>query len=68
MEAAAWLADEPHSDHPQCVSPVIASFMRAYNDQVDDGTRQLLKPYVVKVLNTRSANPQDDITPIGSIS
>ena len=24
MEAAAYIAGEPHSDHPVCVSPVIA--------------------------------------------
>ena len=59
MEAAAWLANEPHSDKPQCVCPVIASFMRSYNDKVDDETRQLLKPYVVKVLNTKSTKEDE---------
>ena len=33
MEAAAWLAGEPHSDHPACVSPVIAA------DAVNHGSK-----------------------------
>ena len=29
MEAVAYIAREPWSDHPVCVSPAIASFMRS---------------------------------------
>ena len=36
MELASMLASEPFSDHPASVCPVIASFLRAYNDSVDD--------------------------------
>jgi hypothetical protein len=56
MEAAAWVAGEPHSDHPQCVCPVIGAFLRNWNDAMtDDETRtQLLRPLVPVVLNTRS--------------
>ena len=32
MEAAAWLAGEAHTDHPACVSVVIAAFCRSWND------------------------------------
>jgi hypothetical protein len=41
MEAVAWLAGERHSDKPQCVCPVIASFLRTWNDGMgnDDETR-----------------------------
>lgn len=28
MEAVAWVAGEPHSDHPLCVSPVTRKFVR----------------------------------------
>lgn len=52
MEAAAYLAGEPHSDHPQCVSKTIAAFMRSWNDSLNDTHRQRLKPYVVKSLDT----------------
>lgn len=55
MEAAAWMAGEPHSDHPQCVCPAIAAFMRSWNDALSDKDRnRLLKPLVPKVLDTRS--------------
>lgn len=40
MELASMLADEPFTDHPQCVCPVIASFLRSYNDVVSDEARQ----------------------------
>lgn len=52
MEAAAWIAGEPHSDRPKCVSPVIAAFMRTWNDALDDEQRQGLKPYIVRVIGT----------------
>jgi hypothetical protein len=52
MEAAAWIAGEEHSDHPQCVSPVIAAFMRRWNDALDDRTRQRLKPYIIRCVGT----------------
>jgi hypothetical protein len=56
MEAAAWVAGEPHSDHPHCVCPVIGAFLRNWNDAItDDETRtQLLRPLIPVVLNTRS--------------
>jgi hypothetical protein len=40
MELASMLAGEPFSDHPQAVCPVIGSFLRAYNDRIDDRRRQ----------------------------
>lgn len=55
MELASVLAGEDFSDHPTCVSPVIAMYMRQLNDLWDDETRQMLKPYIEKVLNTASS-------------
>src|SRR6185503_7783981 len=52
MEAVAWAAGERHSDHPVCVSPVIASFLRRWNDDLDDEGRQILKPYIPRVIGT----------------
>lgn len=46
------LADEPFSDHPQCVCPVIASFLRDYNDSVSDERRQDLYRYAAMVVGT----------------
>ena len=45
MELASMLAGEPFSDHPRCACPVIGSFLRAYNDSVDDDRRQDLYAY-----------------------
>ncbi len=52
MELASMLAGEPFSDHPQSVSPVIASFLRNYNDVIDDDRRQDLYAYASKVVGT----------------
>jgi hypothetical protein len=40
MELASMLAGEPFSDHPHSVCPVIGSFLRTYNDSIDDQRRQ----------------------------
>lgn len=52
MEAAAWVAGEPHSDHPDCVSPVLGAFMRRWNDDLDDEGRQKLKPFILRAVGT----------------
>jgi len=52
MEATAYIAGEPWSDHPKCVSPVIATFLRAWNDGLPDDQRQMLAPYVTKPVGT----------------
>ncbi len=55
MELASMLGGEPFTDHPQTVCPVIGSFLRAYNDSVDDEKRQDLYAYAAKVVGTRSS-------------
>ena len=52
MEAVAWVAGEPFSDHPECASPVIAAFMRRWNDDLDDEGRQMLKPLIPRLVGT----------------
>ena len=59
MEAAAWVAREPHSDHPDCVSPVLGAFLRRWNDDLDDEDRQKLKPFVLRVVGT-AGDGQDE--------
>jgi uncharacterized protein YjiS (DUF1127 family) len=54
MELASMLAGEPFSDHPACACPVIGSFLRAYNDSLDDERRQDLYAYAAKVVGSRS--------------
>lgn len=55
LEAVAYVAGEPHTDHPQCVCPVLASFGRAWNDALDDEDRnRLLRPFIRRLIGTRS--------------
>lgn len=54
MELASMLAGEPFSDQPASVCPVIGSFLRAYNDAIDDDRRQDLYAYASKVVGSRA--------------
>jgi hypothetical protein len=54
MELASMLAGEPFSDRPRCVDPVIAGFLRTYNDGIDDRRRQDLYPLAAAVVGTRT--------------
>jgi hypothetical protein len=49
MEAVAYIAGEPWSDAPECASPVIAAFMRSWNDSLPDADRDRLLPAAVWV-------------------
>lgn len=55
MELASMLAREPFTDHPASVCPVIGSFLRAYNDSVDDRRRQDLYAYASMVVGSRTS-------------
>jgi hypothetical protein len=52
MELASMLAGESFTDHPRSVCPVVASYLRALNDLVDDDARQLLYPYASRAVGT----------------
>ena len=58
MEAVAWLAGEPHSDAPECASPLIAAFLRSWNDNLptDEDRQRLLRPLLPLVIGTRADN------------
>jgi hypothetical protein len=60
MEAVAYVAGEPFSDHPKCASPVIAAFLRSWNDDLDDETRQRLKPYIPRLVGTKGTKRQEE--------
>lgn len=51
-EAVSWAAGEPHSDHPDCVSPVLNRFGIALNDRLSHEHRQLLKSFVFEEIGT----------------
>jgi hypothetical protein len=52
MEAVAFVAREKWSDHPACASEVIGAFLRNWNDSLSDADRQMLKPYVLRLVGT----------------
>jgi hypothetical protein len=54
MELASMLAGEPFTDHPATVCPVIGSFLRSYNDSIDEHRRQSLYEYASKVVGSRT--------------
>ena len=56
MELASMLAGEPFNDRPKSVCPVIGSFLRAYNDRIDDVRRQDLYAYAVKVVGSHGSS------------
>lgn len=51
-EAAAYIAGEPWSDHPKCVSTVLTVYGMALNDSWDDDQRQKLVPFIPRLLGT----------------
>ena len=55
MELASMLADEPFTDHPKSVCPLIAAFLRDYNDSVPGDQRQDLYRYAAAVVGTRGS-------------
>jgi hypothetical protein len=54
MEAVAYVAGEPFSDHPECASPILGSFLRSWNDGLPDADRQMLKPYIPRLIGTNT--------------
>ena len=55
MEAVAFVAGEPWSDSPECASPVLSRLFQGFNDGMGDDDRQLLKPYIRRLLDTRAS-------------
>jgi len=54
MELASLLAGEPFSDRPASVCPVIAAFLRSYNDHADDTARQGLYRCAALAIGTQA--------------
>jgi hypothetical protein len=55
VELASLLAHEPFSDRPRCVCPVIAAFLRGWNDRAAYAHRQRLRPYASRIVGTRAS-------------
>jgi hypothetical protein len=58
MEAVAYVAGEKWSDSPECACPVIASFMRSWNDGLptDADRNRLLRGFIPRLVGSRSTN------------
>ncbi len=55
MGAVAFVAGEPWTDSPQCACPVIATFLRNWNDSLpDDERNDLLKDLIPRLVGTRA--------------
>ncbi|HEY1715254.1 MAG TPA: hypothetical protein VGG07_20290 [Solirubrobacteraceae bacterium] len=52
MEWVSYLAGEPHSDQPICVSPVLRAMCIALNDGLEQRPRQRLRPYLARTIGT----------------
>ncbi len=52
MEWVSYLAGEPHSDEPACVSRVLRAFCTSLNDSLADEPRQRLRPYLARTIGT----------------
>jgi hypothetical protein len=59
MQAVAYVAGEPWSDHPECACPVITAFMIRWNDSIrDDAVRT--RPLIPLLVGTRSTKEIED--------
>jgi hypothetical protein len=56
MELSSMLAGEPFTDRPACVCPVLAEFLRTYNDEIDDRRRQDLYAYASLAVGTNGGH------------
>jgi hypothetical protein len=53
VELASLIAREEFSDRPRCVCPVIAAFLRGWNDRAAHAERQRLAPYAKLIVGSR---------------
>jgi hypothetical protein len=60
MQAVAYIAEEPWTDHPECASPIITLFLIRWNDAMNDTDRQMLKPYIPRIVGTRTSSADED--------
>jgi hypothetical protein len=58
MEAVSYVAGEPWSDSPACASPLIAAFLRSWNDSLDDEARN--RPLIPKLVGTRGTEAVEE--------
>jgi hypothetical protein len=61
MEAVAYVAGEPWSDAPTCASPVIAAFLRSWNDALSGADRtRLLRPLIPRLVGSAASREVEE--------
>ena len=61
MEMVAYLAEEEHSDAPECACPVLTSFVWSWNDSLSETDRnRLLKPLIPRLVGTRATKEAEE--------
>jgi hypothetical protein len=58
-ELVTYMAGEPHSDQPKCVSPVLRAFALRLNDALPDEPRQRLKAFAPLMVGTAGDGHDD---------
>lgn len=58
MELSTMLVGETFSDHPESVCPVLAAFLRSYNDHLPKYLRPRLYPWASDAVGTRTEDPR----------
>jgi len=59
MEAVAFAAGEAWSERPRCASPAISEWMVAWNDGLDDVSRQSLRRYIWRLVGSRGTRADE---------
>ena len=59
LEAVSLFAGEKHTDHPKCVSPLLANVGIRLNDRATDAQRQDLKRFIPLVVGTAEDGKDD---------
>ena len=58
MELSSMLSDNLFTDHPRKVCPVLAAFLRGYNDALPDRRRRDLFAVAAAVVGSRTPDPE----------
>lgn len=54
MQAVDYVHSGGFSDHPECACPALTSYAITLNDRANNKQRQLFKPLIPKLINTRN--------------
>ena len=58
MDAVSWFAYGRLGDRPECASPALTTFVIIGQDWMPHATRQRLKPYIFRMINSRDPDAE----------